>query len=41
MGQGRLLFLAHRIPYPPEKGEKIRAWHMADHLAGPLWTDLH
>ena len=22
-----LLFLAHRIPYPPEKGEKIRAWH--------------
>lgn len=29
----RLLFLAHRIPYPPEKGEKIRAWHMLDHLA--------
>jgi sugar transferase (PEP-CTERM/EpsH1 system associated) len=22
-----LLFLAHRIPYPPQKGEKIRAWH--------------
>ena len=22
-----LLFLAHRIPYPPDKGEKIRAWH--------------
>lgn len=29
----RLLFLAHRIPYPPEKGEKIRAWHMLDRLA--------
>ena len=29
----RLLFLAHRIPYPPDKGEKIRAWHMLDHLA--------
>lgn len=29
----RLLFLSHRIPYPPEKGEKIRAWHMLDHLA--------
>lgn len=29
----RLLFLCHRIPYPPEKGEKIRAWHMLDHLA--------
>lgn len=29
----RLLFLSHRIPYPPEKGEKIRAWHLLDHLA--------
>jgi sugar transferase (PEP-CTERM/EpsH1 system associated) len=32
----RLLFLSHRIPYPPEKGEKIRAWHMLEHLA-PRW----
>ncbi len=29
----RLLFLCHRIPYPPVKGEKIRAWHMLTHLA--------
>ena len=28
----RLLFLAHRIPYPPIKGEKIRSWHMLDRL---------
>jgi sugar transferase (PEP-CTERM/EpsH1 system associated) len=28
----RLLFLAHRIPYPPDKGEKIRAFHMLTHL---------
>ena len=28
-----LLFLSHRIPYPPDKGEKIRAWHMFEHLA--------
>ncbi|MGD9614503.1 MAG: TIGR03087 family PEP-CTERM/XrtA system glycosyltransferase [Alphaproteobacteria bacterium] len=28
-----LLFLAHRIPYPPDKGEKIRAWHVLRHLA--------
>jgi len=28
----RLLFLAHRIPYPPNKGEKIRAFHILDHL---------
>lgn len=29
----KLLFLCHRIPYPPEKGEKIRAFHMLEHLA--------
>jgi sugar transferase (PEP-CTERM/EpsH1 system associated) len=28
-----LLFLAHRIPYPPNKGDKIRAWHLLKHLA--------
>lgn len=28
-----LLFLAHRIPYPPTKGDKIRSWHFLDHLA--------
>jgi len=29
----RLMFLSHRMPYPPNKGEKIRAWHMLTHLA--------
>jgi sugar transferase (PEP-CTERM/EpsH1 system associated) len=29
----RLLFLAHRIPFPPDKGEKIRAFHILRHLA--------
>lgn len=28
-----LLFLSHRVPYPPDKGEKIRAWHIFRHLA--------
>jgi sugar transferase (PEP-CTERM/EpsH1 system associated) len=28
-----LMFLSHRIPYPPDKGEKIRAWHMFERLA--------
>ena len=28
-----LLFLAHRIPYPPNKGDKIRSWHILKHLA--------
>ncbi|MBP0445133.1 TIGR03087 family PEP-CTERM/XrtA system glycosyltransferase [Roseomonas sp. SSH11] len=36
----RLLFLAHRIPYPPQKGEKIRAWHMLDYLAERWEVDL-
>ena len=28
-----LLFLSHRIPYPPDKGEKIRGWNLLGHLA--------
>ena len=28
-----LLFLAHRIPYPPDKGDKIRSWHIFEYLA--------
>lgn len=28
-----LLYLAHRIPYPPNKGDKIRSYHMLKHLA--------
>ena len=28
-----LLFLCHRIPYPPDKGDKIRAWPILRHLA--------
>ena len=32
----RLLFIAHRMPYPPDKGERLRAFHeikaLADHF---------
>lgn len=28
-----LLFLVHRIPYPPNKGDKIRSYHFLKHLA--------
>jgi sugar transferase (PEP-CTERM/EpsH1 system associated) len=28
-----LLFLCHRIPYPPNKGDKIRAFHLLHHLS--------
>jgi sugar transferase (PEP-CTERM/EpsH1 system associated) len=30
---GGILFLSHRLPYPPDKGEKIRAWAIFRHLA--------
>jgi sugar transferase (PEP-CTERM/EpsH1 system associated) len=29
----KILYLCHRIPYPPNKGEKIRAYHHIEHLA--------
>jgi len=29
-----ILFLAHRIPFPPNKGDKIRSFHTLKHLAG-------
>lgn len=28
-----ILFLAHRIPYPPNKGDKIRSWNILKYLA--------
>ncbi|WBO24121.1 TIGR03087 family PEP-CTERM/XrtA system glycosyltransferase [Sphingomonas abietis] len=30
---GDLLFLAHRVPYPPDRGDKIRSYHILKHLA--------
>lgn len=32
MTRPKLMFLAHRLPYPPDKGDKIRAWHVLEHL---------
>ena len=32
-GKPPLLFLCHRIPYPPNKGDKIRAFHLLHHLS--------
>jgi sugar transferase (PEP-CTERM/EpsH1 system associated) len=35
---GETLFLAHRIPFPPDRGDKIRTFHELRHLAalGPV-----
>ena len=27
-----ILYAMHRIPYPPDKGDKIRSWHILKHL---------
>ena len=32
MNKPDLLMLCHRIPYPPNKGDKIRGWHVLRHL---------
>lgn len=29
----KLLLLVHRIPYPPDKGDKIRSYHLLRHLS--------
>lgn len=30
---GDILFLAHRVPFPPDRGDKIRAFNILNHLA--------
>jgi sugar transferase (PEP-CTERM/EpsH1 system associated) len=29
---GDILFVAHRIPFPPDRGDKIRSWNVLKHL---------
>jgi polysaccharide biosynthesis protein PslH len=29
-----VLFLAHRVPFPPDRGDKIRSYHILKHIAG-------
>lgn len=36
----QVLFLAHRIPYPPDKGDKIRSWRILETLARRFDTHL-
>ncbi len=30
---GKLLYLVHRLPFPPNKGDKVRSYHLLKHLA--------
>lgn len=36
----RILYICHRIPYPPNKGDKIRAFHQLQALAARHEVDL-
>jgi sugar transferase (PEP-CTERM/EpsH1 system associated) len=36
----RVLYLCHRIPYPPDKGDKIRAFHQIRAMASRHQVDL-
>jgi len=36
-GERSLLFIAHRIPYPPNKGDKIRSFNEIKHLFKQGW----
>ncbi len=40
MTRARVLYLAHRIPYPPDKGDKIRSWRTVEHLSRRFDVDL-
>jgi len=31
---GEILFIAHRLPFPPDRGDKIRSHYLLRHLAG-------
>lgn len=35
-----LLYLVHRIPYPPNKGDKIRSYHLLKYLSGHFRVHL-
>jgi sugar transferase (PEP-CTERM/EpsH1 system associated) len=38
-GAPRVLYLTHRVPYPPDKGDRIRTYHLLRQLAprGRVW----
>ena len=38
-GRPGLLFISHRLLFPPDKGERIRGWGLLRHLAGTY--DIH
>jgi polysaccharide biosynthesis protein PslH len=37
---GDILFLAHRVPFPPDRGDKIRGYHLLRHLSAQARVHL-
>jgi sugar transferase (PEP-CTERM/EpsH1 system associated) len=35
-----ILFLAHRVPFPPDRGDRIRSFHVLKHLAARATVNL-
>ena len=33
LNMANLLYLVHRLPYPPNKGDKLRSYHLLEHLS--------
>ena len=40
VAKSKILFIAHRIPYPPKKGDKIRSFNEIKHLSKKYDIDL-
>ena len=39
-GRPRFLLVTHRVPFPPDKGDRIRSYHLLAHLAARGVVDL-
>ncbi len=37
---GRILYVTHRVPFPPDRGDRIRTWNVLKFLAGRAAVDL-
>src|SRR5207244_2270593 len=36
----RVLFLTHRLPYAPDRGDRLRSYHILRHLSRRMHVDL-
>ena len=36
----RVLYITHRVPWPPDRGDRIRTWNILKYLAARAQVDL-